>query len=137
MNKDVPEFSAQAAAGLPHRRRVLGDAWVDQSLAKRTAFTAPFQELVTQYAWGEIWSRPGLPDKTRRLMVISTTVALGAWEEFELHVRTALEATNDSGITPDELQECLLQAAIYCGVPKANTAFKLAQQLLLASRWSS
>jgi 3-oxoadipate enol-lactonase len=70
-------------------------------------------------------------------MVITTTVALGAWEEFELHVRTALQATNESGITPEELQECLLQAAIYCGVPKANTAFKMAQELLNKSRWNS
>jgi 3-oxoadipate enol-lactonase / 4-carboxymuconolactone decarboxylase len=107
-------------AGLRIRRAVLGDAWVDQTLANRSDFNAEFQEMITRHAWNDIWGRPGLDHRTRRLLVLATTVALGRWEEFRLHVRAGLE---QGGITADELKETLLQSAIYAGVPAANTAF--------------
>jgi 4-carboxymuconolactone decarboxylase len=116
--------------GLRNRREVLGDAWVDRSLARATTFTAEFQNLITRYAWDEIWSRPGLPRKTRRIMVLSVTMAMGRWEEFELHVRAGLTADDDTRIAPDELKEVLMQNAVYAGVPAANTAFNLAQNIL-------
>ncbi|MBB5217274.1 carboxymuconolactone decarboxylase family protein [Parapusillimonas granuli] len=116
--------------GLATRRAVLGDEWVDRSLARRTAFTAEFQELITRYAWHEVWNRPGLGRQTRRIMVLSVTMSLGRWEEFELHVRAALRAADESRLSPDELKEVLLQNAIYAGVPAANTAFGLAQKIL-------
>jgi 4-carboxymuconolactone decarboxylase len=116
--------------GLRNRREVLGDAWVERSLARATTFTAEFQNLITRYAWDEIWSRPGLPRKTRRIMVLSVTMAMGRWEEFELHVRAGLTARDETGLTPDELKEVLFQNAIYAGVPTANTAFNLAQNIL-------
>lgn len=107
-------------AGLRIRRAVLGDAWVDKTLANRSDFNAEFQEMITRHAWNDIWGRPGLDHRTRRLLVLATTVALGRWEEFRLHVRAGLE---QGGITTDELKETLLQSAIYAGVPAANTAF--------------
>lgn len=109
--------------GLHNRRTVLGDEWVDRSLNKATTFNADFQNLITRFAWNEIWGRPGLDHKTRRAIVLSITVALGRWEEFELHVRAALLGPDDSRLTPDELKEILMQSAIYAGVPAANTAF--------------
>ena len=114
-------------AGLVNRRRVLGDAWVDASLAKRTPFTADFQAMITRIAWREIWGRPGLDDRTRRLIVLAITCALGRWEEFALHVRAGL---SHGGFTQDELKEVLMQAAIYAGVPAANTAFAEAQKII-------
>ncbi|MYZ44702.1 carboxymuconolactone decarboxylase family protein [Schauerella aestuarii] len=116
--------------GLGNRRAVLGDAWVERSLSRATTFTAEYQNLITRYAWNDIWSRPGLERKTRRMMVLSVTLALARWEEFELHARAGLLAQDDSRITPDELKEVLLQNAIYAGVPAANTAFNLAQNIL-------
>lgn len=116
--------------GLINRRAVLGDKWVDRSLARKTDFTADFQEMITRYAWNDIWGRPGLPHKTRRIMVLSVTMSLGRWEEFELHVRAALQATDESRLTTDEIKEVLLQNAIYAGVPAANTAFTLAEGIL-------
>lgn len=107
-------------AGLKNRRRVLGDAWVDRSLAGRTPFNAEFQAMITRIAWQEIWSRPGLDDRTRRLLVIAITASLGRWEEFRLHVRAGLTR---SGFTQDDLKEVLMQTAIYAGVPAGNTAF--------------
>jgi len=112
-------------AGLRVRRSVLGDAHVDRSLATRTPDNTEFQALITRYAWGEIWTRPGLDHRTRRLLVISMTIALGRDEEFLLHVRAAL----DGGIPKAEIIEVLLQSAIYCGVPAANHAFALARDL--------
>ncbi len=109
--------------GLQNRRNVLGDAWVDRSLDKATGFNADFQNLITRFAWNEIWGRPGLDHKTRRAIVLSITIALGRWEEFELHVRAALLGEPDSRLTPDEIKEVLMQSAIYAGVPAANTAF--------------
>lgn len=116
--------------GLENRRNILGDEWVDKSLANATDFTADYQNLITRHAWHDIWSRPGLPHKTRRIMVLAVTLATGQWEEFELHVRAAISATNGTGLTPEELKEVLLQNAIYAGVPAANTAFKIAQGIL-------
>jgi 3-oxoadipate enol-lactonase/4-carboxymuconolactone decarboxylase len=107
-------------AGLAVRREVLGDAWVDRALAARTAFNADFQAMITRYAWNEVWGRPGLDHRTRRLLVVAMTAALGRWEEFRLHVRSGLE---QGGFTQDELKEVLLQTAIYAGVPAANTGF--------------
>jgi len=116
--------------GMGNRRSVLGDAWVDRSLANATSFNAEFQHLISRFAWHEIWSRPGLDHKTRRIIVLAITTALGRWEEFELHVRAALLGDAATGLTPDELKEVLMQSAIYAGVPAANTAFTHAQQIL-------
>jgi 4-carboxymuconolactone decarboxylase len=116
--------------GMINRRRVLGDAWVDKSIAKSNAFNSEFQDLITRYAWKEVWGRPALGDKTRRLMVLSTMIALKAYEEFALHVRAALDGPPESRLTPDDIKEVILQAAIYCGVPAANHAFALAGEIL-------
>ena len=109
--------------GLHNRRSVLGDVWVDRSINNANSFNADFQNLITRFAWNEIWGRPGLDHKTRRAIVLSITIALGRWEEFELHVRAALLGEEGSRLTPDELKEILMQSAIYAGVPAANTAF--------------
>ncbi len=109
------------AAGLEVRRRILGEVHVDRALAGATELTREFQDLITRYAWGEIWSRPGLDERTRRAVVIGTLLALGRWEELRLHFRAALE---HGGWSADELKEIVLQQAIYCGVPAANTAFE-------------
>lgn len=113
-------------AGLARRKQVLGDAYVEASLANRNPFNEEFQELITRYAWGEIWTRPGLDTKTRRLMVLAITAAMGRWEEFRLHLRAAL----DGGVAPEEIKEMLLQSAIYAGVPAANTGFHIARELM-------
>jgi 4-carboxymuconolactone decarboxylase len=114
--------------GLQVRREVLGDAHVDASLARLTEFTQEFQQLLTRYAWGEIWSRPGLPRSTRSLVTMAILVALGRDEEFQLHVRASAAA----GVSRSEIRELLLQTAIYCGVPAANHAFRLADEVLAA-----
>jgi 4-carboxymuconolactone decarboxylase len=111
--------------GLSVRRAVLGDAHVDRSLKNRNEFNEDFQDLITRYAWGEIWTRPGLPRKTRSLLTIAMLVALNRPDEFRLHLRAAL--TN--GVTKDEIKEALLHAAIYCGVPAANSGFHAAQEV--------
>jgi len=113
--------------GMKTRRKVLGDEWVDRAEKGKTAFNAEFQELITRYAWDEIWNRPGIPHKVRRMLVIGTMVALGRWEEFQLHVRAAL-ASGD--LDENDIKEVLLQQAIYCGVPAANTAFKEARAII-------
>lgn len=115
-------------AGMKVRREVLGDAHVDASLAKRDAFSNDFQDLITRYAWGEIWSRPGLPRATRSLLTIAMLVALNREEELRMHLRAALK----NGVTRDEIREALLQSAIYCGVPAANSAFRVAQEVFAA-----
>jgi 4-carboxymuconolactone decarboxylase len=107
-------------AGMAIRRTVLGDAHVDRAVAAATPLTAEFQDLITRYAWGEIWTRPGLDLRSRRILVIGTMVALGRWEELRMHIRAALE---HGGFTPDEVKEVVLQQAIYCGVPAAHHAF--------------
>lgn len=116
--------------GLEQRRAILGDAWVDRSLANANAFNADFQNLISRYAWHDIWGRPGLPRKTRRTIVLAITIALGRWEEYELHVRAALLGDADDRLAPDELKEVLMQSAIYAGVPAANTAFAHATAIL-------
>lgn len=118
--------------GMVNRRRVLGDAWVDKSIAHSTPFNSEFQDLITRYAWNEIWGRPALGDKTRRLMVLSTMIALKSYEEFALHVRAGLDGPPDSRLTPDDIKEVIMQAAIYCGVPAANHAFAVAGDILRA-----
>ena len=111
--------------GLEVRRAVLGSAHVDRSLQKRNEFTGEFQDLITRYAWGEIWTRPGLSRQTRSCMTLCMMLALGHWDEFKLHVRAAF----NNGLGRDEIKEVLLQAAIYCGVPAANHGFKLAEEV--------
>ncbi|HEX3745069.1 MAG TPA: alpha/beta fold hydrolase [Bryobacteraceae bacterium] len=118
----LPPPADAFAAGFQKRRAILGDAHVDRSIANTTDFTRAFQQLITRYAWGEIWQRPGLDERTRRLLVLATTAALGRWEEFRLHVRTGLQHE----LEPCDLEEVLLQVAIYAGVPAANTGFQIA-----------
>ncbi len=108
------------------RRQVLGDEHVDGAEAKTTDFTREFQDLLTRYAWGEIWARPGLDRRTRSCMTLIALVALGRHEELAMHVRAALR----NGLTADEIKEVLLHSAIYCGVPSANSAFAIAQDVL-------
>jgi 4-carboxymuconolactone decarboxylase len=114
------------ARGMEVRREVLGDAHVDHAIERTTPFTADFQDLITRYAWGEIWSRPGLDRRTRSCITLTALVALGREHELEMHVRAALR----NGLTPDELGEVLLQCAVYCGVPAANGAFAIAQRVI-------
>jgi 4-carboxymuconolactone decarboxylase len=121
MSKDAYE------RGMKTRRKVLGDEWVDRAERTKTAFNADFQDLITRYAWDEIWNRKGLPHKVRRMLVIAMTVALGRWEEYALHVRAALQSGD---LTEDDLKEVLLQSAVYCGVPSANTAFRQARAVI-------
>jgi len=113
--------------GLTQRRRVLGDEWVDRALTNANDFNVEFQDFITRFAWNEIWSRPGLDERTRRIIVLSITIALGRWEEFEIHVRAALQS---QALTIDELKEVLMQSAVYAGVPAANTAFTHALKIL-------
>jgi 4-carboxymuconolactone decarboxylase len=114
-------------AGLKVRRKVLGDAHVDRASAHTTPLTAEFQDLITRYAWGEIWTRPGLDQRTRRILVLGTLIALGRFEEFRMHARAAL---NEGGFSQDDLKEVVLQQAIYCGVPVANSAFEVLREVL-------
>jgi 3-oxoadipate enol-lactonase len=124
----APDRSDDFERGLANRRAVLGDEWVDRSLTGATEFSADFQSLITRYAWHEIWGRPGLDHETRRLLVLGMTMGLARWEEFELHCRAAIRG----GVPLEKIQETLLQGAIYCGVPAANTAFKITGDLLRA-----
>ena len=113
-------------AGMARRRKVLGNAWVDKASANKNSFNTEFQDLITRYAWNEIWTRPHFDERTRRVLVIGTLVALGAWDEFRLHVRAAL---TEGGFTSDDIKEILLQQAIYCGVPAANHAVREASAI--------
>jgi 4-carboxymuconolactone decarboxylase len=113
--------------GMAKRRKVLGNAWVDRAIAKKTAFNEEFQDFITRAAWGEVWTRPHYDERTRRILVIGTLLALDKWEEFRLHVRAALA---EGGFTPDDIKEIILQQAIYCGVPAANNAFKEAAEVI-------
>jgi 4-carboxymuconolactone decarboxylase len=113
------------AAGMKVRRAVLGEAHVDRSIAKLNPFNEEFQDLITRYAWGEIWTRPGLPRHTRSLLTIALMVALNRSDEFKLHIRAAA----NNGVTRDEIKEVLMQCAIYAGVPAANSAFHMAQEI--------
>ena len=113
------------ATGMKVRRAVLGDAHVDKAEAAKDSFSEPFQDLITRYAWGEVWSRPGLSRHTRSLLTLSMMIALNRGDEFRMHVRVAL----NNKVTREEIQEVLLQSAIYCGVPAANSAFHIAQEV--------
>jgi 4-carboxymuconolactone decarboxylase len=113
------------ALGMRTRRSVLGDAHVDRAIEKATPFTADFQDFITRAAWGEVWTRPALDHPTRRLLTIAMLIALNRGDEFKLHVRAALE----HGMDPELIKEVILQSAIYCGVPAANTAFHQAQDV--------
>ena len=113
------------ARGLETRRDVLGDEHVDRAIARTTPFTEPFQDLITRYAWGEIWSRPGLDRRTRSCVTLTALVATGREHELAMHVRAAL----GNGVTREEIGEVLLQCAVYCGVPAANGAFTIAQRV--------
>ena len=113
-------------AGMKRRRQVLGDAWVDRSIKKKNEFNAEFLDLLTRYAWGEIWTRPGLDDRTRRLIVLASCVAMRSWEEYRLHLRAAIV---EGKVSKNDIKELLLQLAIYCGVPAANSAFNEAGEI--------
>jgi 4-carboxymuconolactone decarboxylase len=112
--------------GMKVRREVLGDEHVDRAIERTTGFTADFQDFITRYAWGEIWTRPGLDRKTRSCITMTALVALNRLDELEMHVRAALR----NGLTASEIKEVLLHCAIYCGVPAANSAFAVAQRVL-------
>jgi len=114
-------------AGMKIRRQVLGDAHVDRAAARTTPLTAEFQDLITRYGWGEVWTRPGLDVRTRRILVLGTLVALGRFEEFRMHARAALV---EGGFSAEDLKEIVLQQAIYCGVPAANSAFEILREVL-------
>lgn len=123
---DSPTTREVHDAGMAVRREVLGDAHVDRAVAGTTPFTADFQELITQYAWGSVWTRPGLDRRSRSLITLTALVARGHHEELAMHVRAAKR----NGLTDEEIAELFLQTAIYCGVPDANTAFRIAQGVL-------
>jgi 4-carboxymuconolactone decarboxylase len=114
-------------AGTAARRKVLGNAWVDKSAANTNSFNADFIDLITRHAWADIWTRPHFDQRTRRVLVIGTLLSLCQWDEFRLHVRTAL---TEGGFTPDDIKEIILQQAVYCGVPAANHAVKEASAVL-------
>ncbi len=113
-------------AGMAVRRAVLGDAHVDRAISNRSPFNEEFQELITRYAWGEIWTRPGLDRKTRSAITLALMIALTHWDEFALHVRAAL----NNGLSTDEIKEVILHSGVYAGVPAANHAFKVAEETL-------
>jgi 4-carboxymuconolactone decarboxylase len=113
--------------GMKTRRKVLGDEWVDLAQRNMTPFNQDFQELITRYAWDEIWNRPGLPHPVRRMLVLAITVTSGRWDEFKLHMAAALRSGD---LTQDEVKEVLLQCAVYAGVPSANHAFREAREVL-------
>ena len=108
------------------RREVLGEAHVDRAEAMKSDLDAEFQDLITRYAWGEIWARPGLPRHTRSLLTIGLMIALNRGEELKLHLRAA----RNNGVTPEDIREVLLHCAVYCGVPAANSAFHAAREIL-------
>ena len=117
----------QHARGMSVRRKVLGNAWVDKQNAAKTAFSDDFQDMITRNVWGEIWTRPHYDERTRRVLVIGTMMALGAWDEFKLHVRAAL---TEGGFTPTDIKEIILQQSVYCGAPAGNHAFKEAGEIV-------
>ena len=113
------------ARGMETRRAVLGDEHVDRAAEQTTAFTAPFQDFITRYVWGAVWSRPGLDQRTRSCVTLTALVAMGREHELEMHVRAALR----NGLTREEIGEVLLQCGVYCGIPAANGAFAIAQRV--------
>ena len=129
-SRDAMTVAQVRAAGMAVRREVLGDAHVDRATASATELTSEFQELITEYAWGTIWTRPGLDRRSRSMVTLTALVARGHHEELAMHVRAALR----NGLTREEIKEVLLQTAVYCGVPDANTAFRIADQVLREAR---
>jgi 3-oxoadipate enol-lactonase/4-carboxymuconolactone decarboxylase len=119
-----PREADVKAAGTRMRRAVLGDAHVDRAVASTTDFNRDFQDMITRFAWGTVWTRPGLDVRTRRLLVLAMTTALGRWEEFRLHLRAGIAG----GLEWRDVEEVLLQAAAYAGIPAANTAFHIAEE---------
>lgn len=115
------------ALGMAKRRKVLGNEWVDRAEKRKNPFNAEFQDFITRAAWGEVWTRPHYDERTRRVLVIGTMIALAQWDEFRMHVGAALR---EGGFTPDDIKEIVLQQAIYCGVPAANHAFKEAANII-------
>src|SRR5262249_16163637 len=113
--------------GANARRKILGNAWVDRADANRSSFNAEWQDFITRCAWGEIWTRPHFDERTRRVLVIGSMMAIGRWEEFRMHLRAALV---EGGFSPDDIKEIILQQAIYCGVPVGNHAFRQAGEVL-------
>jgi 4-carboxymuconolactone decarboxylase len=124
------EETQRYETGMERRRKVLGAAHVDRATGRRNALTEEFQELITRYAWGEIWTRPHYDERTRRILVIGTLLALGKWEEFRLHVGAALR---EGGFSADDIKEIILQQTIYCGVPAGNHAFSVAADVIAES----
>ena len=124
MNDDARE------RGMNVRREVLGDDHVDEALERSSEFSADFQDLITRYAWGEIWTRPGLDRRTRSVVTLTAMIARGQFDELEFHLKAAVR----NGLTRNEIREVLLQCAIYCGVPAANSAFAVAQRVLVEER---
>ena len=121
-----PPSSPSDDPGERTRREVLGDEHVDRAQARATEFTAPFQDFITRYAWGEVWNRPGLDRRARSMITLAALTSVRAEGELELHVRGALR----NGLTPEEIREVLLHTAVYAGVPAANAAFAIAQRVL-------
>jgi 4-carboxymuconolactone decarboxylase len=119
------------AAGLAARRKVLGNTHVDQAAARTTDLTTEFQDLLTRYSWGEIWTRPGLDERSRRILVMGTLIALGRWDELRIHARAALA---EGGFSAADLKEIVLQQAVYCGIPAANTAFEALRDVVAGAR---
>ena len=114
-------------AGMATRRKVLGNVWVDRANAKKTPLNSEFQDFITRGAWGEIWTRPHYDERTRRILVIGTMIALGQWDEFRLHVRAALA---EGGFSQNDIKEIIMQQSVYCGVPAGNHAFKEAAEII-------
>ena len=115
--------------GVKNRRAVLGDAWVDKSAAGKNAFNADFLDLISRYAWGEIWTRPGLDRRTRSFLTIATLIGAGHENELAMHVRAALDGPPESRLTPDDIKEVITMAAIYCGVPAAIDSFRVTSEV--------
>jgi 4-carboxymuconolactone decarboxylase len=116
--------------GMKTRRAILGDAHVDATLKNKNEFTDAFQDFLTRYAWGEVWSRPGLPKETRSMLTLAMLVALNRPDELRMHLRAALKI----GVTQEQIQEVLLQSALYCGLPAANSAFHMAKEVIAERR---
>jgi 4-carboxymuconolactone decarboxylase len=126
MGETVAEPDPRYEAGMRVRREVLGDEHVDRSIERTTDLTRDFQDLITRYAWGDVWSRPGLDRRTRSCMTLTALIALGREHELALHLRAAIR----NGLTREEISEVLIQSAVYCGIPAANSAFAVAQRVL-------
>jgi 4-carboxymuconolactone decarboxylase len=122
MKKDNEVFDA----GMKVRRQILGDAHVDKAIANTKSYSSEFQDLIVQYGWGAVWTRPGFDHRTRRILVLGTMMGIGRWEEFRMHLRAALEG----GMSIQDIEEIFLQQAIYCGVPVSNTAIHHLQDII-------